>query len=120
LTGWVSELEAKKLLAKADMLVLPSYAEGMSMAVLEAMAWGLAVITTAAGGSADFLVNGRNCLVVSPGDVPAICAAICNVVESPDLRSALGREARRTAESFNADGYVEKLVSIYREVAALP
>jgi len=119
LTGWVCGLKAKELLAKADMLVLPSYAEGMSMAVLEAMAWGLPVITTAAGGSTDFLENGCNCLVVSPGDVPAICAAICRVVESPDLRSALGREARRTAELFNAEEYVEKLISIYREVVGL-
>jgi glycosyltransferase involved in cell wall biosynthesis len=80
-------------MARADVLVLPSCAEGMSMVVLEALALGLAVITTAAGGSMDFLENSRNCLLVSPGDVPAICPAICKVVESPDLRSALGREA---------------------------
>ena len=119
-SGWVSGLEARKLLARADILVLPSYAEGMSMAVLEGMAWGLAVITTARGGASDFLENGHNCLVVPPGDIPAIRTAICKVAESPDLRSALGETARRTAESFNAGRYMEKLISKYQEVAALP
>ncbi|MGC2161204.1 MAG: glycosyltransferase family 4 protein, partial [Silvibacterium sp.] len=95
----------------------PSYAEGMSISVLEAMAWGLPVITTGSGGSTSYLENHRNCLLVKPGDVSAISEAIQLLYENEETRLALGREARRTAEMLNIDRYVEKLSLIYRETA---
>jgi glycosyltransferase involved in cell wall biosynthesis len=87
----------------------------MSISVLEAMAWGLAVVTTGSGGSTSYLENHRNCLLVEPGDVTAITEAIQLLYEKEETRLALGREARQTAEFLSIDRYVERLSVIYRD-----
>ncbi len=46
------------------------------MALVEAMSWGLPVVTTGVGGAGEFLVQGRNCMLVTPGDVQGISNAI--------------------------------------------
>jgi glycosyltransferase involved in cell wall biosynthesis len=117
ITGWIDRIEVTRLLAKSDALVLPSYAEGMSLSVLEAMAWGLPVVTTRSGGSTSYLENHRNCLLVEPGDVAAITEAIQLLYEKEETRLALGREARQTAEFLSIDRYVERLSLIYRDAA---
>ena len=75
-------------------LSCPSRAEGMSLALLEGMAWDLAVVTTAVGGSQEFLRNDQNCIIVAPNDPPGISSAMMRLVECEELRSRLGREAR--------------------------
>jgi glycosyltransferase involved in cell wall biosynthesis len=115
---WVDRKEADRLLAEADVFLLPSRGEGMSMALLEAMAWGLAVITTASGGADEFLGPHRNCILVQPGDVQDISSALRKLAEDPHLRLRLGEEARKTATSFSIDNYVAKLTCLYQELAS--
>jgi glycosyltransferase involved in cell wall biosynthesis len=69
LLGWVGANEVADRLRQSDVLILPSHAEGMAMAVIEGMSWALAVVTTHAGGAQEFLEDGRNSLLVEPGDV---------------------------------------------------
>jgi glycosyltransferase involved in cell wall biosynthesis len=116
-TGWLERGDVGDLLRDSDVFVLPSYAEGMAISVLEAMAWGLAVITTDAGGSESFLDDRRNCLLVKPGDISGICDAIRNVYENPELRLSLGQQARTTAEGLSIDRYVHALSIIYQKTA---
>jgi glycosyltransferase involved in cell wall biosynthesis len=114
-TGWLDRSDVVKLLRVSDVLVLPSYAEGMAISVLEAMAWGLAVITTDSDGSTSFLQDRHNCLLVKPGDVAGIHDAIRNIYNDPDMRLHLGRAARITAEGLNIDRYVSTLSLVYRD-----
>lgn len=116
--GWVEPQETERLLADADVFLLPSYAEGMSMAVLEAMAWGLPVVTTTSGGAEEFLRSGANCLLVKPGDIRELAEAICGLTQDPALRLRLGAEARSTASGFRVEIYVEKLTSLYEDLAS--
>lgn len=114
---WISGDRVDQLLAQADALFLPSRAEGMSMSLLEGLAWGLAVVTTTVGGAGEFLLEDQNCIIVEPGDVHGISSAMVMLVESRDLRCRLGREARSTAKRFGVDEYVKRLADLYRELA---
>lgn len=117
--GWVGVKEVESLLRDSDVLVLPSHAEGMSMALIEAMSWGLAVVTTSAGGAQAFLEHGRNSLLVTPGDVKGIGQAICGLYRNPHMRVTLGVAARETISQFSIESYMVKLTTLYEELATL-
>lgn len=106
LTGWVDADEAARLRARADILVLPSHAEGFAMAVLEGLAQGLAVVTTPVGAQGEVLVDGETCLLVPPGDCEALARALARLVADPDLRARLGKAGRALFLSrFDIEGY---------------
>ncbi|WP_037228656.1 glycosyltransferase family 4 protein [Roseobacter sp. GAI101] len=108
--GWVDADGADRLRKQADILVLPSHAEGFAMAVLEGLAQGLAVITTRVGAHDEVLVDGQNALLVPPGDVPALSVALTRLINDEALRTRLGAEGRRLFLSqFGIDGYVDAL-----------
>jgi glycosyltransferase involved in cell wall biosynthesis len=115
--GWVSRQEVDRLLGEADVFLLPSHGEGMSMALLEAMAWGLAVVTTGSGGADEFLVSDLNCILVKPGAIHEIATALCTLARNLQFRLRLGSEGRNTANRFSVDGYMTKLMYLYAELA---
>jgi len=115
--GWVSGQDVDRLLAEADVLLLPSRGEGMAFAVLEGMAWGLAVVTSSVGGAAEFLEADHNCILVDPGDVPGITKAISDLARNPELRLRLGAEARNSAARFSIDRYIATLTGLYEDLA---
>lgn len=117
--GWVNGDRVDQLLAQADVLFLPSRAEGMSMALLEGMAWGLAVVTTSVGGASDFLLDDQNCIIVKAGDVQGIADAMERLIQNRDLRHKLGREASNTAKRFGVDQYVKRLSDFYLELSGV-
>jgi glycosyltransferase involved in cell wall biosynthesis len=117
LPGWTGPATVERLLVESDVLVLPSYAEGMAMALIEAMSWGLPVVTTAVGGAGEFLVHGCNCMLVTPGDVQGISNAISELARTPALRQRLGNAARETMSQFSIDNYVLKLCGVYEGLA---
>ena len=116
--GWIGKAEVERLLVESDVLVLPSYAEGMAMALVEAMSWGLPVVTTSVGGAAEFLEQGSNCLLVTPGDVCGITTAISELARDAAYRLELGNAARQTISRFSIDTYVCTLTAVYEELAA--
>lgn len=110
--------EAKlRLLQEATLLALPSHAEGLPVALLEAMAAGLPVVTTPVGGIPDLVQEPVNGLLVPPGDAAALAAAILRLLADPDLRQAMGRRNRRLVEElFDVRAYVERLAAVYERV----
>lgn len=83
------------LLALGGLFVLPSRSEAFPNSVLEAMASGLPVIASAVGGLLDLIEDGRNGVLVPPGDAAALASAIDRLVAQPTLAAALGESARR-------------------------
>jgi glycosyltransferase involved in cell wall biosynthesis len=81
-----------------DIFVLPSSCEGFPNALLEAMACGLAVIATNAGGVPELVEKGRNGVLVKPGDDFELAAAIIKLCQSQDIRNNLGSYARKKME----------------------
>ena len=111
--GWLSPQKRDQLLAHADIFILPSYNEGLPVAILEAMAWGLPIITTPIGGIPEVIIPNQNGLLVEPGNVQQLSKAIQLLIEDPQLRRSLGEAARETAKSFDASTYGDRLATIY-------
>ena len=88
------------------------------MAILEAMAYGLPIITTPVGGIPDVIQHGREGLLVEVGNRGALTAALARMIAEPELRASLGRGARATAESLNATNYGQRLLDFYRTITA--
>ncbi|MBX3027487.1 glycosyltransferase family 4 protein [bacterium] len=105
------------LLAAADVFVLPSRAEGLGVAALEAMAAGRPVVASAVGGLAEAVVDGRTGLLVPPGDAVALGAALERLLREPALRAALGAAGpTRVGEGFLAEQMVAAYERLYRDV----
>lgn len=114
--GWLDVAAREKLLARTDILVLPSYAENLPMVIVEAFACGLAVIATPVGAIPEVIVDGHTGLLVQPGDDAALASAIERLVKEPGLRSLLGEGARRMyRERFEFDRYIGQLAEIWRQ-----
>jgi len=112
--GWLDEAGVTALCADADVLVLPSYAEGLAMAVLEGLSHGLAVITTAVGAHTEVIEPEVSGLFVPPGDVAALADALARVVEDETLRKQLARGARdRFLAEFDVRSYASRLAQLH-------
>jgi len=114
---WVDAAERDRLLAAASAFVLPSHTEGLPMSLLEAMAWGLPPICTHVGSIPEYVVNGANGLVIAPGDVAQLAAAIENLVTQDEARVQMGRLARATVEPLCVKQYSDRMCAVYRSVA---
>lgn len=114
---WLDVEERDQLLAEADAFVLPSYNEGLPMALLEAMAWGLPPICTPVGSIQDVVLDGRNGILVTPGDIAAIAVAIERLVHNETERLALGAAARSAVVPLSAKTYISRLCALYNNIA---
>ena len=100
-----------------DVFVLPSFAEGTSKSVIEAMAHGLPIITTTVGGLPDLLTPDAG-ILVPPGDTAALAGAMQRLASDPALRERMGRAAReRYLKLFAPDAVLSMLVDTYSRVA---
>jgi glycosyltransferase involved in cell wall biosynthesis len=104
--------EVGPLLARADVVVLPSLHEGMSNAVMEAMAARRAVVATDVGGTPELL--GDHGILVPPADAGALASAIGGLLADPRRRASLGAAARRWSSAhLGADAMVEEHIRVY-------
>lgn len=114
LLGWVVGDDKHKAFCEAKALCLPSYAEGFPMAVLDAWAYGLPVITTPVGGIPDIAIDGENLLLFNPGDIDTLAAQLESLISDKDLREKLSTASKKMArERFSLDCITEQLGSIY-------
>jgi glycosyltransferase involved in cell wall biosynthesis len=120
--GWLGQDDVRKLCAGADILVLPSRAEGLAMAVIEGLANGIAVVTTRVGAHEEVITDGLNGLFVPVGDPDALALAIAGLIADPARKSALASRGRETfLERFDMADYMSRLQPVYdRASEALP
>ena len=112
--GWLGAEEKRAWLARAAVFVLPSRAEGLPMALLEAMAAGVPVIASAVGGIPDVVQHGVNGLLIAPGDAVDLLRALRRVLRDPQLAARLGAAGRETVRARHAPEHVlERLGEVY-------
>jgi glycosyltransferase involved in cell wall biosynthesis len=116
---WVDESQRDELLAKANVFVLPSYNEGLPMALLEAMSWGLPVITTPVGGIPELISTAKNGLLVTPGKIEQLSAAMQLLIEDESLRTLLGNAGRESVRPFEVNKYCGRLACIFKDCCDL-
>lgn len=114
--GFVADVPA--FLREADVFCLPSRAEALPLALLEAVVAGLPCVATDAGDIAS-TVDGL-ATVVPPGDVGALTGALSALVADPQLRAVLAARARAAAGRFDVRRSVGAVHSLYREIAGVP
>jgi glycosyltransferase involved in cell wall biosynthesis len=109
--GIVEENEKRTLLMEGDIFVQPSYMEGMSIVVLEAMFTGLPVVATSVGAAPEMIRNGVNGYLVDPGNIEMLAGAIEKLILAPDQRRSIGKNNAKEArvkysiERFAAEVY---------------
>ncbi len=119
LPGWLDQRRTSELCANADVLVLPSYAEGLAMSVLEGLSHGLAVITTPVGAHSEVIEPEVSGILVPPGDIAALADALDRVIEDESLRDRLAKGARaRFLEKFDVRRYAARLEQLHADLFA--
>ena len=100
---------------KAGIFVLPSRIEGMSNALLEAMSWGLPCVVSDIPGNRALVDHNLDGLIIPVDNAPALTDKIINLLKNPDMRSLLGRQARKKISStFEIHCVTDRLIEIYR------
>lgn len=102
LAGSFSRDDLADVLGKADIFVLPSLTEGFPLSIVEAMAWGLPIVTTKVGGIPEVVQDGVTALMCPPRDAGSLGNAILSLVSNPRQAQTLGVAAR---ESFSSDRF---------------
>lgn len=106
---------------RSGFLVLPSRKEGISNALLEAMASGLPAVVSNIPGNTVAVRDGIEGFVVPVGDVDALASSMLNLIRNPELRGKMGRAARERAERvFAMDAVSEQLERAYRQAIHAP
>ena len=116
-TGWVGPSGKRVLLDTAAVLALPSYAEGMPMSVLEAMAAGVPVAACAVGGVPEVMADGISGFLVAPGDGATLARTLRKLLLDRELGMRIGTAARAAVEArFAPDKALAALEQIYAEL----
>lgn len=115
--GWVSGEQKDKAFRESMIFCLPSYAEGFPMAVLDAWAYGLPVITTPVGGIPDVAKDGENMLLFNPGDIDALAQQMEKMIINDELRKSIAEKSTLLARTiFNINSINKQLGNIYEEL----
>lgn len=116
-TGWVWGEEKERLLREADVFFLPSYQEGMPMAILDAMGYGLPIISTKVGGIPEIVHDGENGFCCSAGDIEGMADKILSLlIDDKKRMSAAKRSIAIIRKSYSLDKHLERLEKAYEEI----
>lgn len=113
--GWVNGEKKVELLNLMDVFILPSYVEGLPIAVLEALSYGKPVITTPIGGIPE-VVNEDNGFLFAPGDGNALFGIINDLLVTPSVVKPKTSNAQATVEKNFPNSIATKLEAIYNEL----
>jgi glycosyltransferase involved in cell wall biosynthesis len=118
LMQWLGHVEdMAKLLASVDMMVLPSYREGLPKSLIEAAACGLPLVTTNVPGCREVVTDGVDGLLVPARDAVALAAAMARLLDDKALAARLGQAARvKALAEFDERIVIERTLAVYQEL----
>ena len=116
--GYVRGEQKSELFKEANAFVMPSYREGLPISVLEAMAFGLPIVTRPVGGLKELLVNGKHGFVTESKDPLVIADLIEKLIDQPQLAEGISRNVHKLAkETFTASSVAARFSRIFREIS---
>jgi glycosyltransferase involved in cell wall biosynthesis len=114
--GWCDQQKVCQLLANCEVLVLPSHDEVLPLAILEALAHGVAVVTTAVGEIPSLLTDGVNAVFVTAGEPASIAAGMQRVLQEPGLRQSLASNGRALyLQHFSLSSFFSNIASVHKD-----
>lgn len=115
--GWVRKEEKENLLKNADIFLLPSYTEAMPMSILEAMGFGLPIVTTNVGGIPQLVEEDKNGYMTEPGNINGFVEAIVKLIGDDELIYHMGKAGlEKASESYSLEKHLEKVCTLYESV----
>jgi len=114
--GHVTDERKYQILNESDVYVSASHHEGFGICFLEAMYAGLPILSTNIGGQTDFLVPGRNAILVNVKDVVKITKAMNQFVADENLRKTMGAANRRDVENFFIENIARRFEIIFQDL----
>lgn len=116
--GWISGAEKQRYLRECDIFAMPSYFEGQSVSVLEAMANACGIVASRTGGIPDMIIEGETGLFAVPQDVKTLTEGLLKLLADPELCRTLGENARSKAEAeYSIDNNMKQLLAVYEGVS---
>ena len=116
--GWISGAAKQRYLSECDIFVMPSYFEGQSVSILEAMANACGIVASKTGGIPDMIIEGDTGLFAVPKDAKTLEEGLLKLLADPELCRMLGENARRKVETeFSIDNNIKQLLAIYESIS---
>lgn len=113
-TGAIGQSEVAEELARSAIFVLPSYAEGVPVVLMEAMAAGRPVVTSRITGIPELVEDGASGFLTEPGDIDALTQAIETLLSDPDMGAALGQVGRaKVIADFDIESEAKRLHALF-------
>ena len=118
--GWINGIQKQELLINSDVLILPSYNEGLPIAILEAMSYSLPIISTDVGSISEAVKENCNGYLIKPGDYNALEKAMSYMILDEKLWGDFSKQSRTIAESyFSEDTFFDKISKLYLKLSEL-
>ena len=117
--GFVSGANKETLLSVCDALILPSYAEGLPVSILEAMAYGKPILSTPVGGIPEIVKDNVNGILFQPGDKDVMYNSICKLLIDKTLRINMGDKSLQYIKPFFPDNISKEIESIYQALIGI-
>ncbi len=118
--GWVTPEQVINLMARSDILALPSRAEGLPVVGVQALAMGLALVLSEAGGNVELVQPGQNGALFPSGDLNALTESLRSLLTSPTAIQSAQAKSREMAKAFDLNVIVEKYEAIFQELIRNP
>lgn len=111
--GWVNDTRKAQIFCQADAFILPSYIEGVPISILEAMSYGIPILSTPVGGIPEIVSHENNGLLFTPGDQDAIAESINRMIANRDEAKEMGYKGRVLSEEHLPPNVSRQLESMY-------
>lgn len=116
--GWVSGTAKQKYLKECDIFVMPSYFEGQSVSILEAMANACGIVASKTGGIPDMIIEDETGIFAIPQDTRTLEEGLLRLLAEPGLCRTLGENARRKVENeFSIEDNMKQLLAVYESIS---
>lgn len=114
--GWVEKRKKIEVFNNSDIFILPSYKEGLPLSILEAMSYGMPIISSKVGGIPEIVINNRNGILIEPGNLELIENSLDFFIENREKINDFGMASKSMVKKYLPDSVLKELTSLYKSI----